>query len=132
MAMLTAKTKVMLGDLEVHGLDSIPAFSETKSTVEVTSLENEARVYIAGLKEPAESLEFTGFYDGAHYQQIREVAEAGDAVSVQITLPDGVVISFDGEVSVGLGELSVGEALKFTLAITPVTEIEFDFTGLQE
>ena len=52
--MLTAKTKVQVGDLVVKNITSVPSFSETKSTVEVTSLENEARVYIAGLKEPAE------------------------------------------------------------------------------
>ena len=49
MAMLTAKTKVVIGDLEVKNLTSVPAFNETKSTIEVTTLENEARVYIAGL-----------------------------------------------------------------------------------
>lgn len=47
--MLTAKTKVQVGDLVVKNITSVPSFSETKSTVEVTSLENEARVYIAGL-----------------------------------------------------------------------------------
>ena len=42
--MLTAKTKVQVGDLVVKNISNVPSFSETKSTVEVTSLENEARV----------------------------------------------------------------------------------------
>lgn len=42
--MLTAKTQVKVGELIVKNITSVPSFSETKSTVEVTSLENEARV----------------------------------------------------------------------------------------
>lgn len=49
LAMLSAKTKVELGDLVVKNLTSIPSFNETKSTLEVTTLDNEARVYISGL-----------------------------------------------------------------------------------
>ena len=52
LAMLSAKTKVELGDLVdlvVKNLTSIPAFNETKATLEVTTLDNEARVYISGL-----------------------------------------------------------------------------------
>ena len=44
MAMLSAKTKVELGTLVVKNLTSIPALTETKSTLEITSLDNEARV----------------------------------------------------------------------------------------
>ena len=42
--MLSAKTKVTIGDLHVKYLTSVPAFNETKATLEVTSLDNEARV----------------------------------------------------------------------------------------
>ena len=131
MAMLTAKTKVVIGDLEVKNLTSVPAFNETKSTIEVTTLENTQRVYIAGLAEPAEALEFSGYYDGPEYKKLRDIAEDGQAKTVEITLPDGLVISFDGEISVGLGELAVGEALSFTLSITPTTELEFNFASVE-
>lgn len=128
--MLTAKTQVKVGELIVKNITSVPSFSETKSTVEVTSLENEARVYIAGLKEPAESLEFQGYYDGVEFKKLRDLAEAGEQ-SIEIKLPDGVVISFTGDVSVAIGELAVGEATTFTMRVTPKTEIAFNFTALQ-
>ena len=44
LAMLSAKTKVELRELVVKNLTSIPAFNETKATLEVTTLDNEARV----------------------------------------------------------------------------------------
>ena len=49
MAMLSAQTKVKIGDIEVKGLTNVPALNETKSTLEVTALENTQRVYISGL-----------------------------------------------------------------------------------
>jgi hypothetical protein len=129
--MLSAKTKVMIGDLHVKNLTSVPAFNETKATLEVTSLDNEARVYISGLKEPAESLEFSGYYEAAEFKKLRDLAEQGGQQDVSIELPDGLVISFKGEISVGLGEIAVGEAPTFTLAITPGTEFEFDFSACE-
>ncbi len=129
--MLTAKTQVKVGELVVKNLTSVPSFSETKSTIEVTALEHEARVYIAGLKEPADSLEFSGYYDGAEFKKLRDLAEAGEQ-EIEITLPDGVKITFTGDVSVAIGELAVGEATTFTMAVTPKTEIDFDFSAIQE
>lgn len=129
---LSAKTEVKVGELVVKNLTSIPSFSEQKSTVEVTSLDNEGRVYINGLKEPNESLEFSGFYDGAEFKKLRDLAEQGGQHEIQIKLPDGVTISFTGEISVAIGELSVGEAMTFVLAITPNTDVTFDFTAIGE
>lgn len=130
MAMLSAKTKVELGELVVKNLTSIPALNETKSTLEVTSLENEARVYISGLKEPAESLEFSGYYDAVEYKKLRDLVAAGGQQTCKITLPDGLIITFQCEVSVGLGEITVGEAPTFTMALTPSSEFDFNFTGV--
>ena len=129
MAMLSAQTKVKIGDIEVKGLTNVPALNETKSTLEVTALENTQRVYISGLKEPAESLEFTGFYEAAEYKKLRDLAEAGEEQEVEISLPDGVKISFTAEISVGLSEVTVGEAIQYTLALTPTGEFAFDFAG---
>lgn len=129
--MLSAKTKVMIGELHVKNLTSVPAFNETKATLEVTSLDNEARVYISGLKEPAESLEFSGYYEAAEFKKLRDLAEQGGQQDISIELPDGLVISFKGEISVGLGEIAVGEAPTFTLAITPGTELDFDFSACE-
>ena len=129
MAMLSAQTKVKIGDIEVKGLTNVPALNETKATLEVTALENTQRVYISGLKEPAESLEFTGYYEAASYKQLRDLAELGEEQDVEITLPDGVKISFTAEISVGLSEVTVGEAIQYTLALTPTGEFAFDFAG---
>lgn len=131
MAMLSAKTKVQIGDIEVKGLTNVPALNETKATLEVTALENTQRVYISGLKEPAESLEFTGYYEASEYKKLRDLAEAGEEQEVVITLPDGVTIEFTAEISVGLSEVTVGEAIQYTLALTPTGEFAFDFTAIE-
>ena len=83
------------------------------------------------MKEPAESLEFQGYYDGVEFKKLRDKAEAGEQ-EIQITLPDGVVISFTGDVSVAIGELSVGEATTFTMSVTPKSEIAFNFEALAQ
>lgn len=129
--LLSAKTKVELDGTAVKNLTSIPAFTEVKSQVETTTLDNDARVYIAGLKETPEALEFEGIYVGSDYKAIKTIADAGNAVEVKITLPDQVAISFQAEVSCGLGEVAVGEALTFTMSLTPMSEFVFDFAQLQ-
>lgn len=77
------------------------------------------------------ALEFQGYYDGAEFKKLRDLCEAGEQ-PIEIKLPDGVVISFTGDVSCAIGELSVGEAATFTMAVTPKTEIAFNFTALQQ
>ena len=129
--LLSAKTVVTLDGTAVKNLTSIPSITEVKSQVETTTLDNEARVYIGGLKETPEALEFEGIYVGADYKAIKAIADAGTAVEVKITLPDQVAISFQAEVSVGLGEVAVGEALTFTMSLTPMSEFSFDFAQLQ-
>ena len=82
------------------------------------------------VKEPAESLEFTGYYDAVEYKKLRDLVAVGGQQTCKITLPDGLIISFQCEVSVGLGEITVGEAPTFTMALTPSSEFDFNFTGV--
>ena len=43
-----------------------------------------------------------------------------------------LILSFiQCEVSVGLGEITVGEAPTFTMALTPSSEFDFNFTGVE-
>ena len=65
----------------------------------------------------------------AEYKKLRDLAEAGEEQDVEISLPDGVKISFTAEISVGLSEVTVGEAIQYTLALTPTGEFAFDFAG---
>lgn len=76
------------------------------------------------------ALEFTGYYDAVEYKKLRDLVDAGGQQTCKITLPDGLVITFQCEVSVGLGEITVGEAPVFTMALTPASEFDFDFSGV--
>lgn len=121
---ISANTKLTVGEVEVANLVSIPAIETTKATVEVTNLSDTQRKYVNGLIEVPEALDFTCYYDKEEYQKLH--ALTGEQAIV-ITLMDGVTISFPGEVSVSMGEITVGEVPQFTLKVTVGGDIEFNF-----
>ena len=83
------------------------------------------------VQQNIKALEFQGYYDGVEFKKLRDKAEAGEQ-EIQITLPDGVVISFTGDVSVAIGELAVAEATTFTMSVTPKSEISFNYDALAQ
>lgn len=126
---ITAGTKLMMGEEELTGLLSTPDLSQGEpEKIEVTTLGDHAKRYINGLKDIGDSLEFEFNYESdkeSSYYKLKAVP-ADQTREFAIVLPDGLSFEFEAYVSVRLAAAAVGEQLKFTLGLTPAGEITVD------
>lgn len=126
---ITAGTKLMMGEEELTGLLSTPDLSQGEpEKIEVTTLGDHSKRYINGLKDIGDSLEFEFNYESdkeSSYYKLKAVP-ADQTREFAIVLPDGLSFGFEAYVSVRLAAAAVGEQLKFTLGLTPAGEITVD------
>lgn len=102
-------------------LQDFPDFLSANSSLDATTLANEMRVYVQGIKETPESLDFTFLYSGALLKTLNTAV--GVKKSFQIKFPDNVTFTFGGYISAGIMGKGVNEVLQITAAITPATDI---------
>ena len=127
MAWLTNSNQVSfkIGSTEIEGLQSIPSLGGEPERVDITTLSDESRHYLNGIKDYGE-LEFTFLYVPAsgtgqsatpsNYSVARAAAD-GTEKTMTLTLRTGVTFTIKGTVSVGLNEAGINEAYTFTLTI---------------
>ena len=110
MAILANKesVKFTIGGVQVWGLKSLPDFAENKEQVEVTTLDDVQKRYIAGLKDFGE-LAYTFNYDPVEAAKLKDVEG-----KVEVTLADGTKISYDAEVSLAINAASSGAVMEMT------------------
>lgn len=120
------------------GLQEIPDLGAgTPDTVEVTTLADGQRKYITGLKDIGDSISFTFLYDEAVFSTINAMNGVRDWV---VIIPDGegstsdtpvykTSFKFSGEASATLSGVGVGDALTFTVDITPNSDIVIGTDG---
>lgn len=122
-------------------LQEIPDIGKGEpDTVETTTLGDGTRTYITGLKDVGDSLEFTFLYDEAQFATLNGSSFAGKQVNWAVVIPDGTgstgdspvyktAFKFTGEANPTLAGVGVGDALTYTLAITPSSAINISTTG---
>ena len=88
--------------------------------IEITTLADAAHMYIDGLKDYGDSLEFKFLYEEAQFTTLNSLNESQNW---KVELPDGAACSFGGTCSVKLDGVGVGAALTYTLAIKPNSEM---------
>ena len=107
-------------------LQEIPDIGGDIDTVEVTTLADAAHTYINGLLDYGDALEFTFLYDKTQFTTLRGLT---GTKYWQVGLPDGAAgavstrATFQGESSVRLNGVGTNEALTYTLAVTPNSDI---------
>ena len=125
---LTLNTKLYMDETELKDLLSTPDLGiGDPEKVEVTTLADDTRRYINGLKDVGDSLEFEfNYVAGAEesYAKLRTAQDAKEVHKFKVELPDGLSFSFDAMVSVKITGAAVGEQIKFTLNLTPYSAIE--------
>ena len=113
-----------IGSTEIEGLQSIPSLGGEPERVDITTLSDESRHYLNGIKDYGE-LEFTFLYvpattgQGAttsNYAKARAQAD-GTEKTMTLTLRTGVTFTIKGTISVGLNEAGINEAYTFTLTV---------------
>lgn len=109
---------------QVTDLQEIPDIGATPEQVEVTTLEDSSKRYIAGLKDYGE-LSFTFLYDNSgatsNYRVLKSIE--GVIKDWELVLPDGTEFHFSGSPTVILGGAGVNAALTFTASITLNSDI---------
>ena len=107
---------------DLTNLQEIPDIGGSADSVEVTTLEDAAHMYINGLKDYGDSLDFTFLYDKTQFTTLNGLS---GTISWKVTLPGtgGATATFDGEPSVSLNGVGVNDAITYTLAIKPNSAI---------
>ena len=107
---------------DLTNLQEIPDIGGSADSVEVTTLEDAAHMYINGLKDYGDSLDFTFLYDKTQFTTLNGLS---GTISWKVTLPGtgGATATFDGEPSVSLNGVGVNDAITYTLSIKPNSAI---------
>ena len=109
---------------DLTNLQEIPDIGGSADSVEVTTLDDSAHMYINGLLDYGDSLDFTFLYDKTQFTTLSGLS---GSVSWKVTLPGtgGTTATFDGEPSVRLNGVGVNDAITYTLSVKPSSAITF-------
>ena len=108
-------------------LQEIPDIGGTTESIEITCLSDGAHMYMNGIKDYGDSLDFTFLYEPTQWGVLNAMTEA----YWELGIPDGASGAVDtkatwhGSCSVKLNGVGVNEALTYTLSIKPDSEIVF-------
>lgn len=103
---------------ELEDLKEVPELGVDPEKVENTRLKDKVKRYELGIGDPGDlSYKFAYINDSADcsYRRLRAVADSGEVVSFEETLPDGTTFQYDAQCSVKVGGGGVNAALDFTL-----------------
>lgn len=120
MAEISKGIKLYHGDVELTNLQEIPDLGGEVEAIEVTTLADSAHMYVDGLKNYGDSLEFKFLYEGAQFNTLNALTESQNW---KVELPDGATCAFSGSCSVRLDGVGVAAALTYTLSIKPNSEM---------
>ena len=123
MALLSKDITLSHNGKVLTGLQEIPDLGGTSEAVDVTTLSDEGFVYIDGIKNYGDSLDFIFVYDAVQFNELVGDTEVGEWV---VTLKDGETCSFSGTHSVKLNGVGVNAAIQYTLSIKPRTAMAWD------
>lgn len=109
---------------DLTNLQEIPDIGGDTDAVEVTTLDDVAHMYINGLKDYGDSLDFTFLYDKTQFTTLNGLS---GTINWKVTLPGtgGMTATFDGECSVKLNGVGTNDAITYTLSVKPNSAITF-------
>lgn len=102
-----------------------PVILAKRSSVETTTLSDDARTYIPGIRETAESFDFTANYDSEVFATLNGLDTAQKCALV---FSDGSGYTWDGNISASVNEAAIDAVLEMTISITPTSEPKWSKT----
>jgi len=114
---------------DLTNLQEIPDLGGAAESVEVTCLADVAHMYINGIKDYGDSLDFTFIYEPTQFTTLSGFADT--TYYWQVGLPDGTggvvdtTCTFSGKCSVKLNGVGVNAAMTYTLSIKPESAMVF-------
>lgn len=108
---------------ELTNLQEVPDLGNgERETIEVTTLADSERKYIAGLYAGSEGLEFKFLYEKAQFMALNDLEAETEW---QIEVSDGLTCTFSGSCAVRLDGQGVSAALTYTLTVIPTSKLVF-------
>lgn len=109
--------------IALTNLQEIPEIGNgAPEKVEVTTLADSAKTYIAGLSDSGQDLSFKFLYEKEQFETLIGIDES---CSWKVSMPDGISATFDGTPSVKFDGASPNNAITYTLNVIVESMIEF-------
>lgn len=102
--------------VELAGVKGIPQLGGDPERVDVTTLADAKRKYIAGI-EDTDNLEFAIVYQTANFTDVHTLVETGVETEFKVVYPDGMAVTFKGVPKFKFSAAEINGALEFTLVI---------------
>lgn len=99
-------------------IKDFPSILGGRSSLETTTLSDDAQTYIQGIRQQSDNFEFTANYDPSVYEAINKLT---GVQKCSLTFSDGSGYTWDGYISAAVNEGSVDAVLEMTISITPST-----------
>ena len=120
--------KVNAEFVDLTNLQEIPDLGGTAESIEITTLADDAHMYMNGIKSYGDSLDFKFLYEPTQFNTL--AALAGD-IDWKVSLPDGLngaidtTCTFKGTASVKIDSVGVNSAMTYTLSVKPTSSMVF-------
>ncbi len=99
-------------------IKSYPEILAKRAALETTTLKDDAKTYIPGIRETADSFPFTMNWDATVFAEINAL----DGVQkCELAFSDGSKFTFDGYLSASNNEGSVNAVAEMTVSVVPAT-----------
>jgi hypothetical protein len=121
---ITLSYKVDGGEfVALTNLQEIPEIGNgAREKIEVTTLADDNKQYIAGLGDSGQELSFKFLHEKAQFTALVAINETTDW---EVALPDGIKATFAGTPSVKMDSASANAALTYTLTVMVESDITF-------
>ena len=121
MALSTYNTTLKYGETSADTeiiIKDFPSLLGKRSSLETTTLKDDAQTFIPGIRQQEESFDFTANYDTAVLTAINALA---NIQKCELTFSDGSKYTWDGYLSASVNEGAVDAVLEMTISISPAT-----------
>ena len=99
-------------------IKSYPEIMAKRSALETTTLSDDAKTYIPGIRETPDSFDFNANYDPSVFAEINALTEIQKC---SLTFSDGSGFTWDGYLSVSTTDGDVDAVVEMTISVTPTT-----------
>lgn len=107
---------------EVENIQEFPDFGGETESIEVTTLKDKVRKYIAGLKSYGESLDFVVLHTKTEFLKYTNEL-AGETLDWKFTLSDGLTCTWSGTCSTKMNGGGTGASVQYTLSVKPESDM---------
>ena len=121
---ITLSYKTGVGEfITLTNLQEIPELgNNAREKVEITTLADDNKMYIAGLGDSGQDLSFKFLHEKEQFQNL---AALTDRCDWKVELPDSISATFSGTPSIKMDSAGTNAALTYTLNITVESNIVF-------